>query len=173
MHSGEGNGFHTSVCFFKTQVLKQNSCEFPSKSGGSVRFGRWNRQLWHEVQLERDLAGKGGDSGRRDVEGKESDTASVLQASSFPSDAYVATNLNLMFHSLLTKWIGCWLTNRKLLIVLRLSRCWNNWDEHKYLESSRVCFFFFTIKPSSYSFLVFCKEINVTQSQFFYSEDLL
>lgn len=67
-----------------------------------MRFGRWNRQLWHEVQLGWDLAGKGGDLGRGDVE-VESDTASVLQASSFPSDAYVATSLNLMFHSLLTK----------------------------------------------------------------------
>lgn len=66
-------------------------------------FGRRNRWLWHEGQLGWDLVAKGGDPGRGDMQGKESDTASVPQACSLHPKIYAAIHLNLKIHSLMTK----------------------------------------------------------------------
>lgn len=68
-----------------------------------MRFGRLNRWFWHEGQLGWDRAAKDGDPGREDMQGKESDAASILQACSFSPKIYVAIHLNLMVHSFLTK----------------------------------------------------------------------
>lgn len=108
IHSGKGISFHMPACMFlenlsleaKVLWILQNPLPL---SGGSVRFGRWNRWLWHEDQLGRDLVANGGDPGRREMHDKDSDTVSVLQVCSLHPKIYDAIHLNLMIHSLMTK----------------------------------------------------------------------
>lgn len=100
---GKQNGFHMSVCFFNNRVSKQSS----SKAGGSVRFGRWKRHLWHEIQVGQDLVGERGGSGEEMWE--EANATSVwkdiLQFTSFRCLCYHQSKSGVSLTSGQVNWV--------------------------------------------------------------------